>query len=124
MLRRLILHIIVNIAALYFISDFLAGDFLITGGIKGYLIAALLFGFLNGIVKPILKILSLPFIFVTAGVFVLVINTFLVWFAEYALDILEFEGVTILVEGGVITYLYVGILLGVINTVLMWLLKK
>ena len=76
---------------------------IITGGIKCYWIAAVAFGLLNGIVKPILKLLSLPLMLITVGFFVFVINTFLVWFAEYALDVLEFEGVTIVVAGGFFT---------------------
>ena len=123
-MRRLLAHIVANGVALYFVGIILEGDFLITGGLKGYLIAAIIFGLLNGIVKPILKILSLPFVFITAGLFILVINTFLVWFAEYALDVLEFQGVTIVVEGGFFMYLIVGFLISIFNMVIHWLLKK
>ena len=123
-MRRLIAHIVANGVALYFVGIILEGNFAITGGLKGYLIAAILFGVLNGIIKPLLKILSLPVVFVTAGLFVLVINTFLVWFAEYALDVLEFQGVTLVVEGGFFMYLIVGFLISIFNMVIHWLLKK
>ena len=86
--------------------------------------AAVLFGLLNGIIKPILKLLSLPFILITAGFFILIINVFLVWFAKYALDILQFEGVSLIIEGGPATYLYAGISISIINMVITWLLKK
>ena len=123
-MRRLLAHIVANGIALYFVGIILEGNFAITGGLKGYLIAAILFGVLNGIIKPILKILSLPVVFITAGLFVLVINTFLVWFAEYALDVLEFQGVTLVVEGGFFMYLIVGFLISIFNMVIHWLLKK
>ncbi len=123
-MRRLIAHIVANGIALYFVGAILEGNFAITGGLKGYLIAAILFGVLNGLIKPILKILSLPFVFITAGLFILVINTFLVWFAEYALDVLEFQGVTLVVEGGFFMYLIVGFLISIFNMVIHWLLKK
>lgn len=123
-LRRLLAHIVANAAALYFVGELLAGNFTITGSYKGYLIAAVLFGLLNGIIKPILKLLSLPFILITAGVFILIINVFLVWFAKYALDVLQFEGVRLLIEGGPATYLYAGLSISIINMVITWLLKK
>jgi len=124
LLRRLILHIIATGSALYFVGVILEGDFLITGGIKGYLIGAIAFGFLNSILKPILKLLSLPLMVITVGFFSFIINTFLVWFAEYALDVLQFEGVTVLVEGGFFTYLMAGFLISLFNMVISWLLKK
>ncbi|MCK5616500.1 phage holin family protein [Candidatus Pacearchaeota archaeon] len=123
-LRRVLAHIVANAAALYFVTELLSGNFVITGSYKGYLIAAVLFGILNGIIKPILKLLSLPFILISAGVFILVINVFLVWFAKYALDILQFEGVQILIEGGPATYLYAGLSISIINMIITWLLKK
>lgn len=124
LLRRLTAHIIANAIALYFVGEFLNGMFAISGGYKGYLIAAVLFGFLNGFVKPVIKILSLPFVLITAGVFILVINIFLVWFAKYALDVLQFEGVAIIIEGGIATYLYAALLISIINMLITWLLKK
>lgn len=123
-IRRLLAHIVANAAALYFVTELLSGNFVITGGYKGYLIAAILFGILNGIIKPILKLLSLPFIIISAGVFILVINVFLVWFAKYSLDILQFEGIKILIEGGPATYLYAGLSISIINMIISWLLKK
>jgi len=122
-LRRIVAHIIANAIALYFVGIILDGNFVITGGWKGYLIAALIFGILNSIVKPILKILSLPFVLISAGLFIFVINMFLVWFAKYALDVLQFEGVLIVIKG-FFTYLIAGFLIALFNMVIGWLLKK
>jgi putative membrane protein len=124
MIKRLLLHILATAIILYSISQFLHGDFAITGSYKGYLIAAILFGFLNSIVKPLLKILSLPLVFLSAGLFLFVLNAILVWFAKYALDVLQFEGVAIIVTGGLLTYLIVGFALSVGNTIIHWLTEK
>ncbi|PIZ73814.1 hypothetical protein COY07_01585 [Candidatus Peregrinibacteria bacterium CG_4_10_14_0_2_um_filter_43_11] len=124
MIKRIILHILANVAALYITVQLLPGDFVITGGWKGYVIAAIIFGFLNSIIKPLLKILTLPFVFVTAGLFTFVINMFIVWFAKYALDILMFEEVAIQVEGGWVAYLYVGIIMAIVNMLMHWLARK
>lgn len=124
MIKKFLLHILANAAALYIVVQILDGGFLITGGWKGYLIAALIFGILNGFVKPILKIITLPFVFITAGLFTLVINMFLVWFAKYSLGILQFEGISIVVAGGLMTYLYVGLLMAIVNMVIQWLVRN
>ncbi|MBU0727624.1 phage holin family protein [Patescibacteria group bacterium] len=123
MIKRFILHILGNGAALYAIVELLKGDFVINGGLKGFLIAALFFGILNTFIKPIIKILTLPFVFITAGLFTLVINTFLAWFAKYALDVLQFQGVTIEV-GHWLFYLYVGVFMAIANMLIHWLTRK
>ncbi len=122
-LRRIVAHIVANALALYFIEQILNGDFAITGGIKGYLIAALIFGLLNSIVKPILKLLSLPFMLITVGLFTFIINMFLVWFAKYSLNILNFQEVSIVVTG-FFSYLLAGFLIALMNMLISWLLKK
>ena len=123
MIKHFILHLLANAAALYITVQLLNGNFIISGGWKGYLIAALIFGVLNGLVKPILKIITLPFVFITAGLFIFVINMFLVWFAKYILNVLQFEGVSITVSAGLFTYLYVGLTMAVVNMVIHWLVK-
>ncbi|MCC6610990.1 MAG: phage holin family protein [Burkholderiales bacterium] len=44
------------------------------------LIVALILGFLNAIVRPVLVLLTLPITVLTLGVFILVINALLFWF--------------------------------------------
>jgi putative membrane protein len=115
---------VANGIALYISSQVLLGHFMVNGGIKAYIIAGIIFGILNVIAKPILKILSLPFVLLTAGLFTLVINMFLVWFGAYALHVLDFKGVSIAVEGGWTIYLYAGLIITVVNMVIHWVLKK
>ena len=123
MIKTFILRLLANAAALYFVVYLLQPAFQITGLVKGFLITALIFGVLNSFVKPVLKLLTLPLILVTAGLFALVINMFVVWFAQYALDILAFEGVAIIITGGFLTYLYVGFLMSIANVIINWLTK-
>jgi putative membrane protein len=44
-----------------------------------YLLAGLIFAVINAIIKPIITILSLPFVLVTLGLFMFIINGFMVW---------------------------------------------
>jgi len=51
-----------------------AGILTINGGVRTYIIGALLLAVLNAIVKPLLIIISLPLIAVTVGLFLIIIN--------------------------------------------------
>lgn len=42
---------------------------------------ALLLGIINALVRPVLMLLSLPFILVTLGFFILIVNALMLWFA-------------------------------------------
>jgi putative membrane protein len=46
-----------------------------------FLLAGLIFSAVNAVLKPLITILSLPFVLVTLGLFMLVINGFMVWIA-------------------------------------------
>lgn len=47
--------------------------------VLGYLVAGLIFSVVNSVLKPVLVILSLPFILVSLGLFMLVVNGILVY---------------------------------------------
>ncbi len=49
-------------------------------------VAALVLGLLNAVIKPILKILTLPITIVTLGLFLLVINAIMLWLAGWTLS--------------------------------------
>ena len=123
MIRRILLHLVATAIALYFISMLLNGDFNVTGGILGYLSAAFIIGTLNSLIKPILKILALPLILLTAGLFTFVLNMLVIWLAKYSLDILAFEGIAIHMEH-IAAYFYVGLLVSVANFFIQWLTQK
>ncbi len=57
-------------------SSELAGD-----GYSIYLLAGFIFSLLNSILRPLVVILSLPAILITLGLFVFVVNGFMVWLA-------------------------------------------
>lgn len=101
----------------------LNGDFAITGGVTGYFLAALIFGTLNTLIKPLLKLLSLPLLLITAGLFTFVLNMLVVWLAKYVLDVLAFEGIGVHVEH-IAAYFYAGLLLAVANFLIQWLTAK
>lgn len=56
------------------------------------LLVAIVLAFLNSIVKPVLTILSLPITFLTLGLFLLVINAFIILFANRLVDGFRVDG--------------------------------
>ena len=67
-----------------------------------YLWIGLIFGVVNAIVGPILRLLSLPFVLLTLGLFLLVINAALLGITAAVTDRLTVDGFLTAVLGGLI----------------------
>ena len=67
-----------------------------------YLWIGLIFGVVNAIVGPVLRLLSLPFVLVTLGLFLLVINAALLGLTAAITDRLTIDGFGTAVLGGLI----------------------
>lgn len=77
---KLIIRLIVNAIALWVAVAVVPGvEFAEGSGVVQVLFIALVFGLVNAFIKPILTLISLPFIIFTLGLFTLLINTFLLW---------------------------------------------
>jgi putative membrane protein len=72
----------VALAVAFYVTTRIVTGIHVTGGVVGYLEVALVFGLVNAILGPILRIVSIPAIIVTFGLFVLLVNGFLLWIAE------------------------------------------
>ena len=74
---RLILVWLLNAAALWLVTQIVPG---VTFDKPSHLlVAALVLGLTNAVVKPVLVILTLPITVVTLGLFLLVLNALLFW---------------------------------------------
>lgn len=71
---RFLIHLAVNAAALYAATRFVSG-ISYTGEPMGLAAVALVFAVVNSIIKPLVKVLAIPVIFLTLGLFLLVINS-------------------------------------------------
>lgn len=110
---RLILRWLINALALIVATNFIGG--LEVHGFYAALIAALVLGLLNAIVRPILVILTLPVNIITLGLFTFVINAGLVWFMSSVV-----KGVDI---DGFLPALMLAIFLWAVSTITSWFLK-
>lgn len=64
--------------------------------VKNYgtaLIAALVYSAINFLIGWLLRFLALPFIFLTFGLFIFVINAFLLWITDKLIDEFEIDGI-------------------------------
>jgi putative membrane protein len=84
-MRSLLLHWILNAAALWVAAAIVPGlEF--HGGLGRLLLVAAVFGIVNSLLRPLLTILTCPLILLTLGLFMLVINALMLmitgWFSE------------------------------------------
>jgi putative membrane protein len=68
------------------------------------LLTALILGILNALVRPILVILTLPITIVTLGLFLIVLNALLVWFASTIIKGFEVTGFLPALEAAIIIW--------------------
>ncbi len=74
----------------------------VLGAFGTYLWIGLLFGVVNAIVGPILRLLSLPFVVLTLGLFLLVVNAALLGLTALLTDRLTIDGFWTALIGGLI----------------------
>lgn len=85
-----------------------------------FLVIALLFTLMNAIVKPVLKVLSLPLVILTFGLFLLVINAVLILLLAWLTDGQDWG----LVVGNFGWAVLAGLIISVVSTVLNSLLRS
>ncbi|MEK7528301.1 MAG: phage holin family protein [Patescibacteria group bacterium] len=113
MLKRVLLGVLLNGAALYGLV-YLLDDVNYKGGIAFFVIGGIVIGILNTMVKPILRVAAFPMIFMTAGLFMIVINTIILWLTREIIDIISYRDVVFEISG-IVTFFVSGFLIGIIN---------
>ena len=88
--RDIVLRIFVVAVGLWIADAIVPG--VAIAGFGAIVLAAAVLGFLNAIVRPILVVLSLPFVVVTLGLFLLVLNAAMFGLAAWLLDDFRVDG--------------------------------
>jgi len=104
----LILVWLLNAVALLIVAYLLPGITVV--GFGSALIAALVLGLLNMLVKPVLVLLTLPITIVTLGLFLLVLNALLFWLAGSILRGFQVSGFWWAVAGAILYSIISGLL--------------
>ncbi len=114
--------IAVNAFALFLVSLLLPGVEFGTSP-AGPIIAGLTITILNAVLKPLIKLFTFPLVFLSAGLFLIVINAFILYLTVYLLQVMDVEGATLVVQGP-LTYLLASVIFGLANSTIHWFLKE
>lgn len=79
---HIIVQILINAIAIYVAANIVPG-ISFTGDNTTLLLAGFIMGLINFFIKPVLKLISLPLIFITLGLFTIVINMILLEILAY-----------------------------------------
>lgn len=80
-MRRLIVQIIIGIAAVWLADEFIDKVYL-APGIQNLLIVGAALGLVNFFIKPILNLITFPLRLLTLGLFGILINMLLIWLVD------------------------------------------
>jgi len=86
----ILLRVIINAAALWVAASLIPGIRL--GGLGYTLLAALVLGIINAVVRPVLVVLTFPITLVTLGLFLFVLNAFCLWLTSRLVPGFEVHG--------------------------------
>ena len=86
---ELILHFLCLGGVILFLARTLPGIYADSYGTC--ILVAIIYGLINVTLGTVLKLLGLPFIIITLGIFLVVINSFLLWITDQLLEDFEIE---------------------------------
>lgn len=99
----LILHLLCLGAVIFMVARTLPGIYVDSYGTC--VMVAIVYGLINITLGTLLKLLGLPFVIITLGVFLIIINTFLLWLTDQLLEDFEIEDIgTTFVAALIITF--------------------
>jgi putative membrane protein len=98
---RIIIRILINAAALWVAAQLLDGITLSDQPVA-VLIVAIVFGLINSLIRPIVKLLTFPITIVTLGLFTLVINAAMLQLTDWLTSGLNVVGFWTSIFGGII----------------------
>jgi putative membrane protein len=82
----------VILAGAFALADWLLTDMRVSGGFGSLLVVAAIFGLVNAILGPILRLIALPLTILTLGLFALVVNAALLGIAASLTSRLSIHG--------------------------------
>jgi putative membrane protein len=88
---RIVINLLACIAAIFLLDAILPAQ-VTYDGIVAVLTAGVILWLINTLVRPVLKLLTLPLTVLTFGLFSLILNTLLVMLADYLLPGISFGG--------------------------------
>jgi putative membrane protein len=100
----IIYHILITALGLFIAAYFVPG--IEVSGLYIALVAALILGLLNLVVRPIVLLLTLPINIITLGLFTFVINAFMFWFAASFIEGFSVTGFVPALLGSIVVSIF------------------
>ncbi len=115
---KLILRILINAVAIWLTSLLLPG-FNFSGTFLSLIVVAIIFGLVNALIRPIVKLLTLPINIITLGLFTLVINALMLMLTVWLSSAL---GLAAGFLQNFVIAIVAALIISVISTILSWIL--
>jgi putative membrane protein len=112
-MRGFVWRWVLNAVALYATAYLIAG--IEIRGFGAALIAALAWGFVNTVIRPVINILTLPINILTVGLFTFVVNGFLLWLVADAVNGFNVAGIWVGILGALVLSIFSSMLSALVN---------
>lgn len=109
----IIVKTLINALAIFITASIIPGVHL--SGLKSALIVAIVLGLINTFIRPIFMLLTLPFNFITLGLFTFVVNAGMLLLASYVVEDFNIPSFW--------SALIFSIILSLISSILTWIAK-
>jgi len=114
-----LIRLFVNAAALWVATQLVPGV-TYSGALLPFLGVALVFGIVNAFIRPVVKLLTLPLIILTLGIFALIVNGLMLWLTSSLSDAL---GLGFHVSGFWAAF-FGSLVVSIVSTILSMLLRE
>ena len=115
---KFFLRVVINAVAIW-VATLIVPGLTLAGNVLNWLVVALIFGLVNALIRPIVKLLTLPINVITLGLFSLVINALMLMLTAWLTQFLVIEGPLF----GFIPALLGSVIISIVSTVLNWFIK-
>ncbi len=116
---RFAFRVFINVGVVIFLTNYFGSFFVLGGGYQGIAVVGLTFTVLNMLIVPILNVLSLPIKFIAWMIAFILVNAAAIWLTVWFVASIGIMGVSLAIEGGIIGWIIVSVILGMGN----WVVK-
>lgn len=98
-----LIRLVINAIVFYLIATYMPGFSIHSGNVAvTVLLAALIFGIVNAIIRPIVLLLTLPINVLTLGLFTIIVNALMFWLTIYLVPGFSVAGFIPALEGSIV----------------------
>ncbi|MCY3799427.1 MAG: phage holin family protein [Chloroflexi bacterium] len=116
-MREFLIRILINAVAIAVTALLIPNIHVANNDISTLLIVGLIFGLVNSLLKPLVLLLTCPAVLFSLGLFIFVINGFMLMITD------SLAGDRLIIEGGIFTAILGGMVMAAVSIVLEGVLK-